>query len=143
MPGDQSVTLTHLWREETVTLTVEDTTAPEAIFRDVTLNLGQEPTPEMFVAEASDLTELTYSFAQALPEQRQDGPVTVVVTDTSGNAVSQECRVTYEWLKTQYTLELGTYLQATDLLLDPSFGGVLLYVRGGRDDFRHARPCLQ
>ena len=126
VPGDQSVTLTHLWREETVTLTVEDTTAPEAIFRDVTLNLGEEPTPEMFVAEASDLTELTYSFAQALPEQRQDGPVTVVVTDTSGNAVSQECRVTYEWLKTQYTLELGTYLQATDLLLDPSFGEDLI-----------------
>ena len=126
VPGDQSVTLTHLWREETVTLTVEDTTAPEATFRDVTLNLGKEPTPEMFVAEASDLTELTYSFAQALPEQRQDGPVTVVVTDTSGNAVSQECRVTYEWLKTQYTLELGIYLQAADLLLDPSFGEDLI-----------------
>ena len=72
------------------------------------------------------MTELTYSFAEALPEQRQDGPVTVVVTDTSGNAVSQECRVSYEWLKTQYTLELGIYLQAADLLLDPSFGEDLI-----------------
>ena len=57
--GEHSVTLTHLWREETVTLTVEDTVAPEATFQDVTLNLGKDPTPEMFVVEASDLTELT------------------------------------------------------------------------------------
>ena len=124
--GEHSVTLTHLWREETVTLTVEDTVAPEATFQDVTLNLGKDPTPEMFVVEASDLTELTYSFDRPLSYPRRDGAVTVVVTDTSGNAVSQECQVTYEWIKAEYTMELGTYLQASDLLLDPSFGEGLI-----------------
>lgn len=124
--GTQEVKLTHLRREETVTLTVEDTTAPVASFRDVTLNLSKDPTPDMFVVEASDLTELTYSFAQPLSYPRRDGPVTVVVTDTSGNCVSQECQVTYEWLKPAHTMELGTYLQATDLLLDPSFGEALI-----------------
>ena len=120
--GPQDITLTHLWRKETVTLTVEDTTAPTATFQDVTLNLSQQATADMFVVEASDLTEVTYSFAKNLPSLRQDGIVTVVVTDTSGNTVSQDCQLTYEWLKTEHTMEYGTYLQATDLLLDPSFG---------------------
>lgn len=124
--GTQEITLTHLWREETVTLTVQDTTAPVATFQDVTINLGKQATPEMFVAEAFDLSEMTYSFAQELGARKWDRTLTVIVTDASGNSVSQDCQLTYEWLKTAHTMEYGTYLQATDLLLDPSFGDYLI-----------------
>lgn len=124
--GVQEITLTHLWREETVNLTVEDTTAPVATFQDVTLNLGQKVTPDMFVVEASDLTEVTCAFAQDIGVYKKDRIVTVVVTDANGNSVSQDCQLTYEWLKESYTIEYGTYLQKTDLLLDPSFGAILL-----------------
>ena len=124
--GDQKITLTHLWRKETVTLTVEDTTAPTATFQDVTLNLSKQVTPDMFIVEAFDLAELTYSFEGSLPYPRRNSTVTVVVTDASGNSISQECNLTYEWLKTEHTIEYGTYLQATDLLLDPSFGAAFI-----------------
>lgn len=124
--GTQEITLTHLWRDETVTLTVQDTTAPQVTFQDVTINLGKDAKPEMFVAEAFDLSPLTYSFSDKLGAHKRDKTVTVIVTDASGNSVSQDCQLSYEWLKTAHAMEYGTYLQATDLLLDPSFGDYLI-----------------
>ena len=124
--GTQKIVLTHLRREETVTLTVQDTTAPTVTFQDVTIHMSKEVTPEMFVAEAFDLTEMTYSFAEELGVVKKDRVVTVEATDANGNTTSQECRLTYEWLKESVTIEYGTYLQKTDLLLDPAFGENLI-----------------
>ncbi len=121
--GRQEITLSYLGVRETVALNIQDTKAPEASFQDVTLNLDQVPTPELFVKEAFDLSgQLEYSFVQDLGDDQADCTVQVAVSDPSGNKVTGSCKLTYEWLKKEYTAEYGTYIQAANLLLDSAVG---------------------
>ena len=124
--SEQPVTLVHLDREETVTLRIQDTVAPEAEFRDLVMNLDHPVTPEMFVVSARDLSQVTFSFAEPLWAPQRDRTVTVVASDIWGNSVSRECSLTYQWLKESFVLELGTLLTAQDLLLDPQVGLALI-----------------
>ena len=110
--GTQKLTFAHGSKVETVTLTIEDTTAPVVQFRDVEVTIRDTVKPEDFVEKVEELSEYTVAFAQELgqPEKYDGTPVTILVTDASGNETLGECRVTYRWMRDALTLELGDHL---------------------------------
>lgn len=117
--GTYSVTLVHGGREETVTLTVEDSTAPTVQFRDVHAPLNSRPVPEDFIESVQDLSDWSAAFAAEPAEGFEDSTVTVEVTDACGNVTVGQCALTYRWLKPEYALELGQQLTRQELLYFP------------------------
>ena len=126
--GEQTLTFLHISKEEQVTLTVQDTTAPTAVFNDVTVILGKELKPEDFVSDVYDLAETSVAFAQTPVEPRSYGDYTVelVVSDVNGNAITQECHVFYVWMYEEFTMELGDTAEPGDLLIAPEKDAALL-----------------
>lgn len=120
-PGVYSLTLSHGKQEQTVTLTVVDTTAPNVVFiPERTENSGYIPKPEDFVESRTDLSATTVSFAGDVEiTDLGDRDLTVVVTDAHGNTVQSTCRLSFQWLKESFTLEYGDLLTKEDLLLNP------------------------
>ncbi len=127
--GDVEVTLKQGFKEETVTLSVVDTIAPVVVFVDeTTKNIDYELNAEDFVISVDDLSETTVSFVEepADTDSYEDRELTVVVTDASGNSVSHECKLTYQWIFDEVTLELGEELSANDVLIDQLVGKNLI-----------------
>lgn len=127
--GDHPVTLRHGRQEETVVLHIVDTTAPTAEFMTHrTEASGYVPVPEDFVVSVSDLSQTALSFAEEpqIPGDYRDLELTVVVTDAHGNAIQQECVVTYTWMIDAVTLELGEALTAAHILMEPEKDAALL-----------------
>lgn len=119
--GRQTVTFRQNGKEETVTLTIQDTVAPLVEFRALTLPLGTAPRAEDLVASVRDHSQVTVSFAQTpiLPETYGDVEAEVLVTDASGNTTAGKCTIRYAWLRDAVTVELGQTLEIADLLLRP------------------------
>lgn len=120
-PGTHSVTLAYDGKEETVTLTIQDTTAPEAVFlTERTLFPGVELKPEDFVESMWDISGVTASFAQepVIPEDYTDTTLSVQVVDGNGNRVESQCKVSFAWLKEELVWELGKEITKQDVLLD-------------------------
>ena len=127
--GDVEVTLYHGRRPQTVTLTIVDTTAPTATFvTHRTEPAGYVPQPEDFVTEYFDLSPVTLTFLQTpqIPEDYRDLVLTVAVADAWGNQLTQECTVTYAWLREAVTLELGQMLTPAHVLLEAEKGEAFL-----------------
>lgn len=116
--GQQPVTFRCGSKEETVTLTIQDTTAPVVTFRDAVLLPGKDPKPEDLVAAVTDASEVTVSFVSepAAPERYGKAQAEVLVMDASGNTVTGQSSIIWGWLPESYTLELGQTLLAGDLL---------------------------
>lgn len=127
-PGVHKLTLSHGSQEQTVTLTVQDTTAPEVIFVTERTELpGYIPSPEDFVESCSDLSEMTISFAVPIKtEHLSDRSFTVMVADAYGNVTERRCSLSYEWLKESFQLEYGSTITKEDLLLNPEAGAELI-----------------
>ena len=85
--GDQTLTFAHGKKTESVTLTIADTTAPTAVFHDVTADIDTPLTPADFVSDVYDLSATTVDFKTPLVQPRSYGDATieVVVTDAYGN----------------------------------------------------------
>ena len=117
--GSIPLTLRSGRKDETVTLTIEDTTPPEAEFISwLEKTPDYTPDPYDFVASHYDLSDVTVYFVEdvtVLPDY-VDQSFTVVVEDTYGNAVSQICTLSIVWLKSEFTMELGETLSKEDLL---------------------------
>lgn len=126
--GEQTLVFKHISKEEQVTLTVQDTVAPTAVFNDMNAVLGQELKPEDFVSEVYDLAETSVSFAQppAVPRSYGDYTVELVVADVNGNAITHACHVFYVWMHEEFSMELGDKAEPADLLLDPVKDAALL-----------------
>lgn len=126
--GQQTLVFKHISKEEQVTLTVQDTTAPTAKFNDMNAVLGQELKPEDFVSEVYDLAETSVAFAKAPEEPQNYGDCTVelLVSDVNGNSVTHTCHVFYVWMHEEFSMELGDKAEPADLLLDPEKDGALL-----------------
>ena len=126
--GQQTLYFTYKDRQEAVTLTIQDTTAPEATFQDVYTTLGTELTLEDFKVEYSDLSDCTVAFAGPITQPRSYADVTVdiLVTDASGNVTTGTCHVYYVWMIDSFQLELGQNVYKTDLLLDPRMDALKL-----------------
>lgn len=93
--GEYSVTYTCRGRDYTAKVKVVDTTPPELTVRPVTADLVQEITPEMFVKEASDPTEVTVQFKNKA-DWNAEGvyDVEISATDTSGNETVETAELT-------------------------------------------------
>ncbi len=127
--GNVEVTLKQGFKEETVILSVVDTTAPVVVFVDeTTKNIDYELNPEDFVISIDDLSDTTVSFAEEPDDtdSYEDKELTVIVTDASGNSASHECKLTYEWIFGEVTIELGEELLANDILIDQLVGKNLI-----------------
>ena len=125
--GSIPLTLRSGSKNETVTLTVEDTTPPNVEFiLQLEKTPDYKPDPYDFIASCYDLSQVTAHFVGnvVIPLNYEDQSFTVVVEDAYGNAVSQVCTLSIVWLKSEYTLELGELLNKEDLLFNP-----------GRDDY--------
>lgn len=126
--GEQSLSFLHGRKGETVKLTIEDTVAPVLKLKNVSADIGTELTAEDFVEEASDFSEVKLSLAEPLEEPEGYGDVTVkvVATDESGNATTQECTLSYVWMHSSLTMELGSTVSKSDILLNAQKDGALL-----------------
>ena len=126
--GEVALSFSHGGRKETVTLFVKDTTAPAVTFRDLTVDIDAQVKPEDFVAEVTDLSSTTVSFAGDFDKPQQAGTVSVevVVTDESGNTAKNTCSVTYKWFHEKVTLELGQKLTKEMILLNTKRDGDLI-----------------
>ena len=119
--GTQDIVFAQGRKEETVKLTIEDTTAPKVVFKDVYAITGDEILPENFIESMEDLSPITVEFSE--PFSGGEGYSNVVahltVKDSYGNETRGEANVYYVWMYKKYTLELGTMLTKEDILIDP------------------------
>lgn len=124
--GSNPLTLRSGHKDETVMLTIEDTTPPEAEFISwLQKTPDYTPDPYDFVASYYDLSDVTVYFTEnvEITSDYEDQHFTVVVEDAYGNAVSQLCTLSIIWMKNEYTMELGTTLHREDLLYAPDRDG--------------------
>lgn len=127
--GSHKVTLCHGKKQETVTLTIRDTTAPQVEFLTRRVEgITYIPVPEDFIVSITDYAKTTVSFKEpfAAPEVYSDLILTVVVSDEHGNAVEQACTVCYTWMRDAVTIEAGTTLTKEHILMDAEKDGELL-----------------
>ena len=127
-PGVHHLTLSHGNQEQTVTLTVEDTTAPEVVFiTEKIAQPGYVPTAEDFVESCSDLSGTSISFAAPVKvEDMSDRSFTVMVADDYGNVTERRCSLSYQWLKESFQLEYGSTITIEDLLINPEVDNTLI-----------------
>ena len=100
--GTQELTLSHLGKVETVTLTVADTTAPQVSFVEKrTEFINYVPKPEDFVVEIQDLSETKIYFATEpeLQEDYSDLVVQIVAEDAYGNKTVGDSVISFVWLR--------------------------------------------
>ena len=127
--GSTPVTLRKGQTLQTVTLTVQDTTAPMVEFqKSVTVALNQQPNPKDFVVSVDDRSETSVTFVEEpVPsEDHADLQVTVAVTDLYGNTTTGEVTLRYDWVYPEVILELGTTLTKAHILPDPEKDGHLI-----------------
>ena len=115
--GTQELVFSHDGKEETVTLIIQDTTAPKVEFRDLKVSVRDQVKPEDLVAKVEEFSGYTVSF-QLLGDAAGYGEVTalVQVTDEYGNTTTGECHIDYRWMKDAFTIELGKTLYSSMLL---------------------------
>ena len=127
--GTTELTLSHGRKQETVNLTVEDTTAPEVEFLAERVEfINYVPEAGDFVLSVSDHAETTVRFARK-PEitgDYEEIELQVVVEDASGNKTTETCVLKYVWMTDRYTLELGEQLRKEDILLNAEQDGHLV-----------------
>ena len=118
--GDHEVVLRQGGRQETVTLHIMDTLAPELEVQNLEVPLGTRITPEDLVTHLWDHSQVKLAFAKEpeTPDNYGDLTLEVVATDTSGNTATASATVSFVWMRTELTLELGTALTAADILYD-------------------------
>lgn len=117
--GSHDITLRCGGREETVTLTVQDTLAPAVIFQNVTIAPGDAVAAEDFISEVSDPSGFTAAFLEPpeISDVYRDVAVKILVSDSHGNKTTGDCTLSYTWLRSSFTLELGSTLSKADILL--------------------------
>lgn len=126
--GQVSLVFCHGKKEETVTLTIVDTTAPDLQLRDLCLTTEQSVAPELFVEQIHDFDQVELSFGEdtVFPDTYEDVKVSIVARDASGNTATESCLLTWQWLRESLDIELGTVLEKADLLLNPELDEALL-----------------
>lgn len=126
--GQRNLTFRHGNKEETVTLTIVDTTAPQAVLKEV--NAGKDDVLNAwdFIEEIIDYSNVTVDFVRppVAPENYGEDTVQLILTDDSGNSTVLETKVFYYWIRNSFTMELGHTLTKNDLLLDAEKDALLL-----------------
>ncbi len=122
-PGDYDISLTSGFYSYTSILTVEDTTPPVAEIDTVTLEFGKEVTPSDFIISIDDVTKVDVAFATA-PDLSKGGesPVTLILTDTSGNTATYDSTLTIIPIHSSVVIEAGDDMPSVDSFLLPEMG---------------------
>ena len=123
------VTLRQGQKLQTVTLTVQDTTAPTVEFKtDFTAALGSDPLPGDFIVSVEDCSETTAEFtvAPVSSEEHSDQLITIAVTDRYGNTTTGQATLRFDWIYPEVKLELGTELTKAHILVDPEKDDALI-----------------
>lgn len=116
--------LKHGTRNHTVSLTVQDTTAPTADImqqQEVSV-LEAMPEAAVLVSNIQDASEVSVYYAEepVVPEDYSDVDVQIVLEDAHGNQTQLTSRFHFTgWLLESYVSELGSTLTADMLLTDP------------------------
>lgn len=121
--GVTELTLAHGNKQETVTLTVQDTTAPAAEFvTEMTVPADYVFDTADFVTNIEDFSDTTVSFGQEpeIPADYSDLAIEVIVSDEHGNATKGQCTVSFVWLRDSFVLEYGEEITKDDILIDPA-----------------------
>lgn len=127
--GTTPITFRHGQKEETVSLTIQDTTAPTANIpaeQSVPVNVPLDAAKLVSDVKDMSATKVYFPFAPQLTPGYGDQMVTIVVEDACGNKLSSTCLLSFRWMKESHTLELGETLSKQALLLDPETDGELL-----------------
>lgn len=127
--GEYSLTLSHGHQEQTVTLKVQDTTAPTADFiLKRSERIDYEPNAADFVEHVYDLSETEVYFLETpeISDNYADVMATVVVEDAYGNLIQEDCVISWVWMPESVTLELGDQLTADMVLLNPEKDAALV-----------------
>ena len=127
--GSYSLTMSHGHQEQTVTLTVQDTTAPTADFIVKRVErVDYQPDPNDFVENVFDLSETTVSFLiePKLDDDYADIMATVIVEDEWGNKTQEDCVISWLWMPESCILELGDTLTPEMVLYNPEKDAAML-----------------
>ncbi|MBQ4289104.1 MAG: transglutaminase domain-containing protein [Clostridia bacterium] len=126
--GEQDIVFVQGNKEETVKLTITDTTAPKVSLKDVYATINDDIKPEDFIDSIEDYSETSVEFTEPLkkPDSYSNVSVELKVTDKYGNETKATGNVFYVWMYKEHILELGTELTKEDLLLDPERDAELL-----------------
>lgn len=122
VPGEYELKVKIGLFSHTVTLSVQDTIAPELELSDAVIGYGEEISADAFAAFVSDATEVTLSFLNE-PDTAVCGEQTVEIraVDMGGNETVQEATLTVWPLKQTLEAEAGEALpDVADFLLDES-----------------------
>ena len=125
--GTQPLVFAHNGKEETIALTIQDTTAPKVEFLNVTATVRDTVKPEDLVHVVEEYSPYTVSFQ--LPDgDRTYGDVTVqvLVTDEHGNETAGESIISYRWMRERFELELGATLVRGTLIYGGWQEGIVL-----------------
>ena len=118
--GNHKITLGYGERSQTVTLTVQDTTAPAVVMVKTWEVQGSAlPAARDLIQQIQDesATRIYYAQEPEIPADYRDLDVTVVVEDESGNVTEKVCRFHFVWMRDSITMELGDTLRPEDILL--------------------------
>lgn len=126
--GAYDLTLRHGNQQQTIRLTIQDTTAPKVIFDErLEVTTAHQLKPEDFVVDVQDFSPTEVFFLQEpVMNGYDDVNVTVVVRDSAGNQTQQNCTLVYAWLKDSITLEYGNTLTVQDVLFSPELSQELV-----------------
>lgn len=121
------------------TVTVKDTKAPTAAVRDVTAWYGSTVSPEDFIEQMEDATEITAAFASE-PDMRTCGEqeITIILTDTSGNKTELTANLTVSGTKPAVEIGLGEELPDPAAYLAEEFLAILEAQGIGADQIAYA-----
>lgn len=120
IPGDYDVTLRSGIFTYHCILTIQDTIAPVAKVNTVETSFDKEKQPEDFVTDITDATRVTVSFKEK-PDFTVYGtrPVTILLTDLSGNQTSYETTLLIRPVKESVQMEVsGEIPPLSDFLYD-------------------------
>ena len=126
--GDHEVVLRSGAREETVTLSIVDTFAPELEVQDLQVAPGTEIKPEDLITHLWDHSDVTVAFVQEpeVPEDYSDLTLELIATDASGNSTTASCTVSFVWMRSEFTLEYGNALTREDVLYNAEQDAALI-----------------
>lgn len=126
--GKQTLKFCYGRTQHTAILTIQDTTAPDAVLQEVTADLDAVLDPWDFIKEIIDYADVTAEFVQEIepPESYGEETVQIRLTDASGNSTILQSKVFFYWLRHHCTLEFGEVLTKAHLLVNAERDGDLV-----------------
>lgn len=96
-PGDYEVTYTYRGHKKKATVEVRDTTKPELELQTYATDLAEEITPELFVKEVKDASEVKVRFEKEEKwDQAKTYEIGIVAEDASGNETVKKTKLIRE-----------------------------------------------